>query len=298
MMVYQDEQYILGQEDGQVYLVTDSKKYMLTCNPYEPCLYIIDENGFQTVVHNAFDPQVVLECFHEGKPVSSITGFYYKPEDFCRMVEFASQMGNITIDEAEKVFAKHPKDDNTENKTAVKKTPLIRHEPLPTGRDHIVHDRQFENLISHYPDCIIDYVICEAGDSETRLNAHRHALDWACGELFYDGNELIWGYDTSNAKCNPISTSELFGREKPDSGINYRKAFLCPPYENGYDDDDFELVNSILFPNGTDELEAFEWDTGWSEYFDEGNERWGSLCFTVYDRKTNRFIVIMASATD
>ena len=33
-------------------------------------------------------------------------------------------------------------------------------------------------------------------------------------------------------------------------------------------------------------------------YFDDGNEWWGALCYTVYDKNLERFVVIMASATD
>ena len=77
-----------------------------------------------------------------------------------------------------------------------------------------------------------------------------------------------------------------------------RKAFLCPPHGNSYTDSDFERVNSVLFPGGSEDLEVYRWTTGWSEYFDEGHEWWGALCLTVYDKTLDRFVVIMASATD
>lgn len=57
-------------------------------------------------------------------------------------------------------------------------------------------------------------------------------------------------------------------------------------------------MNAALFPNGTDQLEVYEWTTDWSDYFDEGHEWWGTLCLTVYDKSLDRFVVIMASATD
>ena len=63
-------------------------------------------------------------------------------------------------------------------------------------------------------------------------------------------------------------------------------------------DSDFDRVNAALFPNGTDGLEIYEWTTDWSEFFDDGHEWWGALCFTVYDKTLDRFAVIMASATD
>ena len=57
-------------------------------------------------------------------------------------------------------------------------------------------------------------------------------------------------------------------------------------------------MNATLFPNGTDKLEVYEWTTDWSDYFDEGHEWWGALCLTVYDQTLERFVIIMASATD
>jgi len=47
--VYCDEQFVLGWKDDIPYLVAEGKKYILTGQPYEPCLYITDENGRLTV---------------------------------------------------------------------------------------------------------------------------------------------------------------------------------------------------------------------------------------------------------
>ena len=63
-----------------------------------------DEEGNRTAVHNAFDPDCVLELFQSGKKVRSITGREYKARDFCRMVEYAAGRYDIDIDDAEKVF--------------------------------------------------------------------------------------------------------------------------------------------------------------------------------------------------
>ena len=80
--------------------------------------------------------------------------------------------------------------------------------------------------------------------------------------------------------------------------IPYWYAFLEPPHASGYRPDDFRKVNLCLFPNGTDELEVYEWTTDWSDYFDDGHEWWGTACWSVFDKRMNRYIVIMASATD
>lgn len=65
-----------------------------------------------------------------------------------------------------------------------------------------------------------------------------------------------------------------------------------------YGPEDFELVNRTLFPEGTDMLEVYDWTTDWSNYFDAGREWWGTMCYSIYDQKTNRYAVIMASSTD
>lgn len=117
-------------------------------------------------------------------------------------------------------------------------------------------------------------------------------------ELGSEDGETMWRYDAGKANGVRIPAETLFAPAERDGKLNYRKAFLYPPYENGYTDADFERLTASLFPNGKDKLEVYEWTTDWSEYFDEGHEWWGTLCYTVYDRSLDRFAVIMASATD
>lgn len=138
-----------------------------------------------------------------------------------------------------------------------------------------------------------------------------------------------WSLDMEKAKSHPINAASLFfvpkithvdyygnrfyegGQPEADGGqIPYWYAFLEPPHgtawviRNGkkirkqYGPEDFETVNHALFPQGTDELEVYEWTTDWSNHFDAGHEWWGAACWTVYDKKMNRYTVIMASYTD
>jgi hypothetical protein len=106
--VYRDSHFTLGQDPGSVFLIAGGRKFMLSCHPYEPCLYIKEENGRLTVVHNAFDPSAVLEVFAEGGKVRSATGLEYGQLEFCKMVEYVSGKGDIYIDDAEKVFGREP----------------------------------------------------------------------------------------------------------------------------------------------------------------------------------------------
>ena len=124
-------------------------------------------------------------------------------------------------------------------------------------------------------------------------------------------------YDLDKAEGKSIDPAKWleihYANMHNDNGrISYAYAFLEPPHGNyvatgkkqgkhRYRDanvDDFTAINAALFPEGTDELEVFEWTTDWSNYFDDGHEWWGAGCWSVYDRKMNRYVVILASDTD
>ncbi|MCR5687615.1 MAG: hypothetical protein K6G58_06300 [Lachnospiraceae bacterium] len=138
----------------------------------------------------------------------------------------------------------------------------------------------------------------------------------ACGEV--PEEQFSWKTDIEKAQGHQINPAELLhvpkilrtdhiGRrfydcDLPDplkgEQIPYWYAFWEPPHTSGYGPDDFRKVNAVLFPEGTDELEVFEWTTDWSDYFDDGHEWWGTACWSVYDMRMKRYIVIMAEATD
>lgn len=166
-------------------------------------------------------------------------------------------------------------------------------------------DNEFYRLIGEYPDIVCDYCLVNDEDQNARMigvfpyrgvDSHRLALDCATRKLFEGGKE--WSYDIKGVKCRKLSGKALFAPVNSDNWLNYRKAFLCPPHENSYTDSDFDRINAVLFPGGSEDLEVYRWTTDWSEYFDEGHEWRGALCLTVYDKTLDRFVVIMASATD
>ncbi len=166
-------------------------------------------------------------------------------------------------------------------------------------------DKPFYRMIAEYPGIVCDYCIVNAENQYEIIksvfpyrgvDSHRSALECAARKLFRDGGK--WSYDIKNARCRKLGSKALFSPAGSDNWLNYRKAFLCPPHGNHYTDSDFERVNAVLFPGGTESLEVYRWTTDWSEYFDEGHEWWGALCLTVYDKVLERFVIIMASATD
>ena len=295
-IVYQDERYSLGWKDELPFIKISGKKYKLACHPYEPCLYITDEDEILTAVHNSFDPSSVLQAFSNGELITSITGREYDAKDFCLLVEYAAGKGCLQIDEAERVFGEREKKKKTVSRDERKVINTFNEEiPCPTFGKVIEDDLVFD-LLSQYPDSVVDWCLVK---TEYESKAHLTALYLASRKLFLENNgEPIWQFDISKAKSQKISADELFSTEETGEKLSYCKAFLRPPHTVDYTEKDFERINSVLFPNGTKGLEVLEWTTDWSEYFDEGHEWWGALCLTVYDKTLERFAVIMASATD
>ena len=193
----------------------------------------------------------------------------------------------------------------------------------------------FYKLIEKYDRCIIDYCLIEDDTSYQGSRSHTDVVLFAMQKMIerYNGRQLTdetdpcaeypeepfqWDPDIEKAQAHQIDPAELLyvpkilrtersGRNAYDcvlpdplngEQIPYWYAFLEPPHTSGYGPDDFRMVNSVLFPEGTDELEVYEWTTDWSGYFDDGHEWWGTACWSVYDKCMKRHIVIMASATD
>lgn len=283
--VYKDGRYSLCKKDGVPYLIADGKEYKLTCHPYEPCLYITDENGSVTAVHNSFDPVCTLDLFADGKTVTSITGLKYTAKDFCRMVEYAAGMYDVQIDDAEKVFGERK---NNKKETEVPRKNTFAFDKYPDDPAYAV--------IKEYPDIVIDYCIVKDDLSYNGYNSHWSALAYACRKLFFD-EEDEWHYNVGKADAKNVDVGALFAQINKND-FNYRYAFLHPPCETHYTNADFDRVNNALFPNGKEPLEVYEWTTDWSEYFDDGHEWWGTLCYTVYDKSLDRYVIILASATD
>ena len=80
--------------------------------------------------------------------------------------------------------------------------------------------------------------------------------------------------------------------------VPYWYAVMEPVHGRRNKPEDFRKVNEVLFPNGTDELDIYEWTTDWSDLFDAGHEWYGACCWSVYDKALSRYVVMLVSATD
>ncbi|MBQ6594430.1 MAG: hypothetical protein IJH78_02080 [Clostridia bacterium] len=193
----------------------------------------------------------------------------------------------------------------------------------------------FYALRAAYKYCIIDYCLIEDDTPHQGKRSHKDAVLFAMikvieryidrqlkAEIMYSrevrDEPFPWYLDMGKAQAHQIDASTLLhipkilrtdrtGQRFYDSGtpdppeggqIPYWYAFWETPHTSGYGPDDFCKVNSVLFPKGTDELEVYEWSTDWANYFDAGHEWWGAACWSVYDRRMNRYAVILASTTD
>ena len=90
-----------------------------------------------------------------------------------------------------------------------------------------------------------------------------------------------------------VPNDENFGTTVP-----YWYALMEPVHGRRNKPEDFKKVNEVLFPNGTDALDIYEWTTDWSDFFDAGHEWYGACCWSVYDKSLNRYVVMLVSATD
>ncbi|MBS7263215.1 MAG: hypothetical protein KIG36_06380 [Eubacteriales bacterium] len=276
------DETIMRQGESRINSEIYDKRLTLTCHPYEPCLYITEEDGCKTAVHNAFDPFDVLGAFSRGETISSITGREYGALDFCRMVEYAAGMSDIGINDAEVVLGSDKKRKETVKKNEEKEN--SKSEPFHPEATRVIYDDPAYGVINEYPDIVVEYCIVKNEHIASGRNAHWYALMWASRELFFDGGEQIWSYGCGDAEGKRITADAFFAAANEKRGSNYRGAFLYPPHGGWLKNRDFDRVNAALFPNGTEGLEVYEWTTDWSEFFDDGHEWWGALCFTVYDK--------------
>ena len=183
----------------------------------------------------------------------------------------------------------------------------------------------------------VDYhLLCDDQPYEG-LQSHREALRFVFDGLVKKSIEdqetarISWGdtfadrlsplvYDLDQAQASPLDLQVFFycpnivktdyygnvwydAEWKPNDDncgttVPYWYALMEPVHGRNNKPEDFKKVNEGLFPNGTDQLDIYEWTTDWSDYFDAGHEWYGACCWSVYDRSMKRYVVMLVSATD
>lgn len=165
-------------------------------------------------------------------------------------------------------------------------------------------------LNDRYSRLALDYVIL-LPNSYTGLKTHQEAVIQALDII---GKRYDCNYDVLTDEMQAIASNmddlltlptDDYYNAKPtiNRGFNipdvipYWYAFLEPPYGNPYLTRDFIEFNDLLFPNKGDS-EVYRWNDGFSSYFDDGKEWWGTGLWSIYDKITGIIVIIGASATD
>ncbi|MBR2678945.1 MAG: hypothetical protein IKE63_05965 [Bacilli bacterium] len=148
--------------------------------------------------------------------------------------------------------------------------------------------------------CVLDYFIIESNLD------HKDVLLYAMNKIKEDDSFIT--IDKDKMIYKKIDSKELFQlpndyeKERHNLGNGYKRPywflFLDPPHKTNYKIDDFIKINNILFPKGKDNLEIYDWNVEWSNYFDDGLEWWGAAAISIYDKLMNRYVIILASSTD
>ena len=175
-------------------------------------------------------------------------------------------------------------------------------------------DKPYEGLQSHREALIVVFDRL----AENRIEDLKGVRE-RCGDDVADKlSPLI--YDIDMAKPTPLAPNDFFycpnivkidyygnvyydaewvpNDENFGTTVPYWYALMEPVHGRRNKPEDFKKVNEVLFPDGTDALDIYEWTTDWSDFFDAGHEWYGACCWTVYDKSLNRYVVMLVSATD
>lgn len=172
-------------------------------------------------------------------------------------------------------------------------------------------------LAAKYPDCLLDYVILQYEGDYQGEATHKSAVEAAFAVLKNRrgiGNrfDLSLTIIPENMVGMPQTMAQLLSLPPEDghtsrwNGVSgrtihtpfpYWNAFLNPPYGVPYGVEDFMRINAVLFPFPA-YCQVFRWNDGFSNYFDDGKEWWGTGCWSVYDTVSGLFVIIGASLSD
>ena len=197
--------------------------------------------------------------------------------------------------------------------------------------------RRYDSYTEYHFVGEVDYHLLKSDKPYEGLQSHREALTVVfehlaenhiedqksirerCGDDIADQLPPLF-YDIDKARATPLTPDDFFycpnivktdyygnacydAEWKPDDDnfgttVPYWYALMEPVHGKRNKPEDFNKVNEVLFPKGTDNLDIYEWTTDWSDLFDAGHEWYGACCWSIYDRSMNRYAVMLVSATD
>jgi hypothetical protein len=279
-LLFKSDNYALLLYKDDLVFQIDGEEYNLSSQPYEPCLYISKDDKIIRIIHNSFTTDEIISSIEDGLKISAITGTLFDTHMICELLSFTinNSFYEVDLGYLEKRFCS----------------------------SHIAElsDDVSYNEFKKYDACVLNYCILKIDGSYNYEQSHKEAVLFAMRKwhaLLKNEYDLDISIDKSKMKATQIDAKDFFDVSSNSDGSiakSYLDMFLNPPHGTPYTVEDFNNLNDLLFPNGFNELDIFDWSTDWSNYFDDGNEWWGARCVSIYDKSLNRFVVIGASATD
>lgn len=170
---------------------------------------------------------------------------------------------------------------------------LLRGKYSRIGCDYIIlsSDEEYRGMETHKKAVISAFEMLDSRFSSYGLKIEAEADKMAAVRSSLD--ELL-ELPSDDYFAERKKTDRKYTVPKP---IPYLYAFLEPPCGTPYMKSDFIEFNDVLIPD-KENVEVFRWNDGFSNYFDDGKEWWGTGLWSICSLKTGVFIVIGASLTD
>lgn len=176
----------------------------------------------------------------------------------------------------------------------------------------LTDDPIYRILDTQFPEMQLDYVLLTDDQPYCGYESHKNAVLAAIAALdrrVRVGNSLAHPPLTAEPEkmcCVWESPETLFsiadhGRTVGNLPLEktYWEAYMYQPYPHPYGIAGFEKINAVLFPVLTRQtLEVYRWSGNFSNYFDQGNDWWGTAMWSIYDPVSLRYTVIGASLID
>lgn len=174
---------------------------------------------------------------------------------------------------------------------------------------HELTDDIFYEYIKKYDKLLLDYVLLSAENGEI---SHKKAVINAIsvinsreriGNCYYKKSPEFY-VDENKMICRKCSNENFFEITPEKSGyyddeISYCDAFLYRIPYRIYSGKEFEKINYVLFPECyRKDLEIYQWNNDFSDYFNDGKECFGAAMWSIYDKNMCRFVIIGASVID
>ncbi len=291
-------------DKDNVFFVENNNKYSVTCHPYEPCIYLKKDDKIVAIIHNSFTTEEIIGVSRGEYKVTAVSGKEY---DLDGITNLFSCVINNSIYEADISYVEKKLGDNVSKTNCDESNNIeeehIKYELNSVSAEELTNDI-FYKEIKKYDESVLDYCIIKVYGENNSQESHKNAVIFAMEKwkkYAKDEYDFEISYDIAKMKATKIEAKDFFElstKRKDKDNLSYCYLFLNPPHGCSYTINNFIQLNNLLFPNGFNDLEIYNWSTDWSNYFDDGLEWWGAKCVSIYDKSLDRFVVIGTSATD